>query len=231
MKCNIVELRQYALHPGRRDGLIDLFDREFIEAQEVTGMAVLGQFRDLDRPDHFVWLRGFEDMPSRARALTDFYAGPAWKAHAAQANATMIDVDDVLLLRPAAQHTGFLDAMAGRPSPGHSVPPSSALILATIYHRDYPYDEAFLDLFCGDVLPVLRSMGTAPLACLQTEYAENNFPALPVRSGVNAFVWLARFESTEHIELWLQRVRSSQIGRSGNEQHLRLSPTGRSMLR
>jgi len=73
--CPIVELRQYTLHPGKRDILIDLFDREFIEPQEAVGIKVIGQFRDLDRPDRFVWLRGFRDMPSRAKALTDFTAG------------------------------------------------------------------------------------------------------------------------------------------------------------
>src|SRR5437016_8439463 len=43
--CPIVELRQYTLHPGQRDVLIDLFDREFVESQEALGMKVIGQFR------------------------------------------------------------------------------------------------------------------------------------------------------------------------------------------
>ena len=61
----IVELRQYRLHPGKRDALIELFEREFIESQEAVGMAILGTFRDLDDPDRFVWMRGFTDMTSR----------------------------------------------------------------------------------------------------------------------------------------------------------------------
>jgi hypothetical protein len=48
--CPIVELRQYTLYPGKRDVLIDLFDRTFIESQEVLGMRIIGQFRDLDNP-------------------------------------------------------------------------------------------------------------------------------------------------------------------------------------
>src|SRR5690349_19354884 len=96
----VVELRQYTLRPGQRDVLIELFDRELVEPQETEGMAILGQFRDLDRPDRFVWLRGFPDMPRRADALTRFYRGPVWKAHSSAANATMVDVHDVLLLRP-----------------------------------------------------------------------------------------------------------------------------------
>ncbi len=73
--CPIVELRQYTLHPGKRDVLIALFDREFVESQEALGMKVIGQFRDLDNPNRFVWLRGFRDMPSRAQALKTFTAG------------------------------------------------------------------------------------------------------------------------------------------------------------
>src|SRR5437868_13140589 len=105
--CPVVELRQYTLHSGKRDVLIDLCDREFVETQEAVGVKAIGQFRVLDHPDRFVWLRGFPDMTSRAKALTDFYGGPVWKAHREAANATMIDSDNVLLLRPALPTSGF----------------------------------------------------------------------------------------------------------------------------
>jgi hypothetical protein len=95
----IVELRRYRLRPGRREELIELFDREFVESQEALGMRILGQFRDLDRPDDFVWLRGFDGMASRPGALAAFYGGPVWAKHRDAANATMIDSDDVLLLQ------------------------------------------------------------------------------------------------------------------------------------
>jgi len=70
--CPVVELRQYTLYPHTRDVLIDLFDSEFVEGQEAVGMWVIGQFRDLDDPNRFVWLRGFRDMPIRAEALHAF---------------------------------------------------------------------------------------------------------------------------------------------------------------
>jgi hypothetical protein len=97
----VFELRQYTLHPGQRDVLIELFERAFIDTQEAAGMRVLGSFRDLDDPDRFVWFRGFQDMVHRKEALACFYGGPVWKAHRDEANATMIDSDDVLLLRLA----------------------------------------------------------------------------------------------------------------------------------
>ena len=44
----IYELRQYTLWPGKRETLVELFDREFLESQEATGMRIDGQFRDED---------------------------------------------------------------------------------------------------------------------------------------------------------------------------------------
>ena len=97
----LVELRQYTLHPYKRDVLIDLFEHEFVESQEALGIRLIGTFRDMANADRFVWLRGFKDMPNRADALQAFYSGPVWQAHRNAANATMIDSDNVLLLRSA----------------------------------------------------------------------------------------------------------------------------------
>src|SRR5512147_1701946 len=117
----IVELRQYTLHPGMRDDLIELFDREFVETQEAVGIQVIGQFYDLDDPDHFIWLRGFNDMEAREQSLKAFYGGPVWQAHRDTANATMIDSDNVLLLRLAHPTSGFALAKRPRhPTNGHA---------------------------------------------------------------------------------------------------------------
>jgi quinol monooxygenase YgiN len=222
----VVELRQYTLRPGQRDVLIDLFDREFVESQEAEGMAIVGQFRDLDDPDRFVWIRGFGDMPSRARALAGFYGGPAWKANSAAANATMIDSDNVLLLRPVTERSGFPAPAAGRPAVG-STSAGPSCVLVTIYQRDQPFDQAVADFFDRQVRPALIETGATPLACLQTEHAENTFPALPVRTGENVFVWLARFPSQAHLDGYLRLLGSS----AGAAQQLRLAPTARSLLR
>jgi hypothetical protein len=204
-------------------------------------MVILGQFRDLDNPDRFVWLRGFETMPSRAEALTSFYSGPAWKANSAAANATMIDCDNVLLLRPASAGSGFPASVIPRPPTGHTESPAS-VILATIYYRDHPFDDEFLCFFDGRARPALAKAGAAPLACLQTEYAENTFPSLPVRTGEHAFVWFARFSSAararayedrwSHSDLWREKALPglSQMV-TGATERLWLTPTARSLLR
>ncbi|WP_243704633.1 NIPSNAP family protein [Micromonospora sp. KC723] len=236
-----MELRQYTLRPGRRDVLIDLFDREFVEPQEAAGMTVLGQFRDLDDPDRFVWLRGFDDMPRRAEALASFYGGPVWQAHRDEANATMIDSDDVLLLRPASTRGGFpvpVDARPARDSASVS-PPS--LLLATIWHGVGPFDTTFVEFFERRVRPVLAESGGAPLAYLQSAHFPNTFPALPVRAGEEVFVWFARFadegRSDEYLdrlqrsERWSEEVLPALTRWVGTAQRLRLAPTERSLLR
>src|SRR6185437_5686402 len=81
MDLPVVELRRDTLVPGRRDEMISIGERELMEPQEATGMSILGTFRDVDRPDQFVWLRGFPDMRSRHESLTEFYSGPVWKQH------------------------------------------------------------------------------------------------------------------------------------------------------
>ncbi|MFD7555560.1 NIPSNAP family protein [Streptomyces sp. NPDC059835] len=173
----IVELRQYTLHPGARDTLIDLFEREFVTGQEAAGITVGGRFRDLGDPDRFVWLRGFPDMEARERALHAFYGGPVWQAHRVAANATMLDSDDVLLLRgPGFGATEAPDA----PNPAGPV-------AVTICH---PLDlAAFAGHFERRLRPALTAAGTPPLAVHRSEHAENTFPALPVRTGEDVLVW------------------------------------------
>ena len=228
----IVELRQYTLHPGRRDALVTLFDREFVESQEAIGAAVLGQFRDLDDPDRFVWLRGFPDMPSRAASLAAFYGGPVWLTHRDEANATMVDFDDVLLLRRV---TGF-PAPAPRPPAGSGSAPGSA-VLATIWLGKRPFDDAAVDFFDAEVRPALREAGAEPFGLLRSEYAENTFPALPVRAGEHALVWFARFPSPAALDDHLRRLDGSARRRErvrpvlDGMRHLRLAPTARSALR
>jgi NIPSNAP len=111
--CDVIELRRYALHPGARHTLIELFERELVEPQEAVGMRVLGTFRDVDDPDSFVWIRGFADMAARGEGLRSFYGGPVWAEHRDAANATMIDSDNVFLLRPVDGESRF-DVDAGR---------------------------------------------------------------------------------------------------------------------
>ncbi len=141
----VLELRQYTLHPGRRADLIDL-------------------------------------------ALGAFYGGPVWREHRDKFNDTMIDSDDVLLLRPSGPSSGF--ALTERP---------------------------------------------------ETEPAENNFPALPVRADANVFARVASFadekQHHDHVQQlgasvqWTRELLPTLVKQAARPpERLHLRPTARSRL-
>jgi quinol monooxygenase YgiN len=213
----IAELRQYTLHPGRRDELIELFEREFVESQEELGACVVGTFRDLGDPDRFVWVRSFPDMATRLAALTGFYGGPVWREHRAAANATMVDFDDVLLLE--ADGAGF--PHAPRAAVGAGVPgPSRVLVVV----RTGPgLEPAAAD--------AERLLAVRPVVARTAPYA-NDFPALPVRDE-QAVVWFASFPHAAALRAARERLDADPSWRSGAKtvQLLELEPTARSALR
>lgn len=163
----IVELRQYTLHPGRRDELISLFESEFFESQQACGIRIDGIFRDPDRPDVFVWLRSFPNMEARRASLEAFYGGAVWRRFRNAANATMVDSDNVHLL-------------AGlRPSPRADL--RGPLFGAVYQAADWPSRCVFADL---------ARQGMRLIGGWTTEPSPNTFPRLPVREGENVFFGL-----------------------------------------
>jgi len=182
----VLELRQYKVIPGRRDSLITLFEREFVESQEALGMTLVGQFRDIEDSDRFTWMRQFPSMAARGEALNGFYFGPVWQAHRAEANPLLEDNDNVLLLRPAAPDLGFVAPERGRGGKGDH------LVVATIHYLWKAPDEGFVRFFRERMRPALEGAGLPVLAAYVPEEAPNNFPRLPVRQGEKLFVWFTR---------------------------------------
>jgi hypothetical protein len=231
-QITIIELRQYTLRNGRREELINLFEREFIQSQETVGAHVLGTFRDLDDPDRFVWMRGFQDMPQRHAALQAFYTGPVWRANRRAANATMLDSANVLLLRALPKSAGLLTPQ--RPTP-------TGIVRISIHSLAEVPSQAFAEFFESTMLTIVTEAGGTVLAELISETQPNDFPALPVREHESVFLWLTRFADagaeTKFTQvlarqsgwrdqvpesLWPALMRKPEV--------LRLSPTTRSRL-
>jgi hypothetical protein len=225
--CAVVELRQYTLKPGQRDVLIDIFDRHFVEGQESLGMTVIGQFRDRRRPDRFVWLRGFPDMAGRHKALEAFYDGPIWAAHKADANNTMLDWDDVLLLKPARPDTAF---RVNPNSPASSREHGPATVLAGLYQMREPIAEAVVSQFEQRVAPILRASGVRIEGIFVTESARNTFTRLPVREGEHVLVWFGIVEGGDTPPGWLEQLAGKTAFGNQPVSLLDLDPTSRSIL-
>ena len=231
--CPLVELRQYTLRAGRRDTLISLFDETFIAPQEAAGILVLGQFRDLDDPNRFVWLRGFPDMAARATALGAFYGGPVWAEHRSAANATILDSDNVLLLRPLAPDTGCDPAAAPR---------STGLVVAEIRYLDHAALPGFSAFYAERMQPRMAEAGARVLGAFVTEASPNSFPRLPVREGVTVLASVLGFADAADHQAYAKRIADGPDWREAapeallgqfarKPEVLRLSPTTRSHLR
>jgi NIPSNAP len=223
----VVELRRYSLHPAQREVLVELFEERFIESQEELGMSLLGQFRDLDDPDSFVWLRGFAGMARREHGLTAFYGGPLWARHRDQANATIIDSDNVLLLRtPSAQ------AAVNVPERNPAAEDRASGVLAAVIAPVADGDHA-LQLFERELASAAVSGGGTLLGYFVSETSPNNFPRLPIREDVQVLVFLlgypdlASLDAARHVRGDVARVLADE-GQA--PEILRLAPTPRSLL-
>lgn len=236
----VVELRQYTLHPGTRETLVDVFDGALVEPQEALGMRVIGQFRDLDRPDRFVWLRGFGDLVTRREGLAAFYGGPDWAAHRDVANPTMVDFDDVRLLRAVTPQTWF-PPPPPRPAVGVPLPPPG-LVTVTVFTLTAPPDAAVLAA-ARALDDAWAATGAQRVALLHTEPTPNDYLPLPVREGEgeDVVVRVSRFAGVAAHVAHVRRTRDSPacvealaslrplLRRPPEE--LRLEPTARSLLR
>lgn len=237
----VLELRQYKIVAGKRDVFIPFFEREFVETQEAVGMRMIGQFRERDDPNRFVWLRQFKDMASRADELQAFYFGPVWQAHRAVANPMLDDNDDVLLLRPAAPADDFASPAAPRAAVGAEPPPAGLVVAHILYLWKDP-TTGFATYFDAKVRPALQNAGLPVLGVFVPETTPNNFPRLIVRQSEKVIVWFTRAENQETYDRAWSKLTRSPSWRKGiapiladaqerPEQVLHLQPTPRSALR
>jgi hypothetical protein len=238
--CNVLELRQYTLHPCRQDLFVDLFDRVFADPLDATGMTVVGQFRDLDRPDRFVWMRGFQSMAARAQELAAFYDSDLWHAYRSEANASIADSDNVLLLEPASPSLQFRNVPPR--SPARDATAGRGLFVVTLYDTKPEALAAFGALFERSLRARMEAAGGTTLAAYITSTQPNNFPRLPIRVGEHIYVWVAQFKDNEayaayqmHLESdrgWSHKLWPAARDLLQREPEvLRLTPTPRSRLR
>lgn len=234
---SVLELRQYKIFAGKRDEMIGLFDSKFVESQEELGMRLLGQFRDLDDPNRFTWMREFPNMEMRGKALTDFYTGPVWKAHRGEANPLLEDNDNVLLLKPATAELAMkVPPASERAKPGDA-PKAASTVVVTIYYLWKDPSEGFTRFFAERLKPELAAAGVPVLGGYITESTPNSFPALPVRQHEKVFVWFTRTQAAASYDQMRTKLDGTAVGRELKDyqeratQILRLAPTPRSLLR
>ena len=160
------------------------------------------------------------------------------KAHRDEANASINDSDNVLLLRPARAGSGVPVARLHRQAAGRVVS-NPAIVMAQIHYLEADKAELFAEFFETKMRPRIEAMGVPVLAQFTTETSPNTFPRLPVREHDHVFIWFSGFANRAACHKALERLRATQVWRDGasdpilhqlerKPEVLRLAPAARS---
>ena len=194
---SVLELRQYTLHPGRRDEL----DRP-VRAR-IGRAAGSGRHRGCSPPSATSTTptasSGCAASPTCPPAPT-----PSPRSTAARPGRSIgtrptprwSTRDNVLLLRPLGCDQGLQAALQPRPA-GRRRAAAGGVFTITVCPLREPANEALVHAFDQCVHPWWVGVGGDLLACWVTEPAANNFPRLPVREGEPVVAWLTRFDGED----------------------------------
>jgi len=202
----VLELRNYVIKPGQRENFTQLFESHFIQSQHDAGSYVLGQYRIKDDDNHFFWIRGFTDMPSRKKALNDFYYGPVWKQYRTAANPMLVNNDNVNLLKPLnianpandqsfAFNTEWFENQQG--------------IAVVDYYISNTKLAQLIEFVRKTYAPALDKAGIKKASFWVSELAENDFPQLPVFQDKDLLVQITFYKSESDYQAKINAVTAS----------------------
>ncbi|MDA8016104.1 MAG: hypothetical protein MPN21_01550 [Thermoanaerobaculia bacterium] len=97
----LVEIRIYKLKSGQREHFIRAFENH-LGVQVENGLRVVGQFRALDDPDTFVWIRAFRDQEERLRLTRQHYFSDGFLDGMRHQVGDLLESSQVLLVEPTA---------------------------------------------------------------------------------------------------------------------------------
>jgi hypothetical protein len=199
---NFLELRIYPVYEDKRDRFLAYFEENSLGAQEVLGMRIWGQFRDLDTPGHFVWLRGYRSMEKRGKGLTTFYNSPVW-SESAGAVGTMLagPARHVHFLEPAADGSGFANFKRPLIVSEVAEDKNSGVVVAMVFLvQEIDGVPAMLESVQRSIVPGLEAAGGVTLGLFTSSDESNNFPMLPFIQDETVVVWFGSFESRDAYE-------------------------------
>ena len=231
----VIELRRYTLKEGARDRFAHYFESYFPEAFQQLGAIVFGQFLERRNSTGFTWIRGFKNTGAQAIVNSSFYYGPLWREHSSTMNSLMVDVSNVLLLRPLSPERGVVVFPAV--DPVREAQGAQGVVVAQIFAVKTNSVDDFAQraesTFAG-----YRDAGVREAGVLVTLDVPNNFPQLAVRTDGPYLVWLGIVKDNQELETKfnplanrsLQTLSATDLLRAAPELVI-LEPTRRSRLR
>lgn len=231
----VIEFRRYTVKEAQRQEFAEYFDTYFPEAFQQLGALAFGEFKERENPKGFTWIRGFQDLESRATVNSAFYYGPVWKEHALRMNDRMIDSDNVLLLHPLSpeHELKILPAV----DPVREKDGSKGIVVAQIFK----IQEKHVDEFVQKAEPIFnnyRDAGIREAGVLITLDVKNNFPQLPFREDGPYLVWIGILKDDQMLKSIFHPLAKRSLESlswkdllQGEPELIILDPTSRSRLR
>lgn len=213
MSLNVLEIRDYLHKPHILEDFIDYFEVQVIAELHALDVHVLGQFRVIGAPDHFVWLRAFADMTTRKQGLEGFYGGKYWKRHRRAINSMLVDSDNVHLLRPLVD----IDLLAGYSAArltadweaGLMVADSGVVVIDYLHARAGDRD-ALLAAFQAQALPAYAAHAVQVRGVYGAEMSENTYPRLPAIQDADELVVITAYKD-ETVARQRQKAVATQL--------------------
>jgi hypothetical protein len=204
---NFLELRIYELQAGQQARFLSYFEEHFLESQEVLGMRIWGQFRDLDNARQFVWLRGYRSMDERADALTRFYTSPVWEEYAPEVGAMLASrARHVHFLEPVSPELALDESLARPVLPfeeASGLDTGIAVIVVFDAAGDAGETAARVSL---TVEPLVSSASGRLTGLYRSSNQSNNFPALPFIEDEAVVALMAVFPAPIRLPEFLSRL-------------------------
>lgn len=192
-----IELRNYTLLEGMRDKFSAYMDRMIIPKQGELGGYLMNAFSLNNANDHYVWIRGFENMQTRSKFMKDFYYSDYWKQTAAECNSMLVDAYDVHLLKPLVIVGQAIDSTEGIKLGALKKP--EGVTVATYYVTRNKRND-LIRLMASDYLDVLRKSGADVLTLLISETQENDYTRQHVYQDHNLLVILTHYRDQRAYE-------------------------------
>ena len=231
----VVEFRRYTVKEGVGENFGRYFESYFPEAFQQLGAIVFGQFLERKNPTGFTWIRGFKNLDARPVVNGTFYYGPLWREHSTTMNGLMVDVANVLLLRPLSPSRGVLVLPAV--DPVYESKGAQGVVIAQIFAVKPNRIEDFAQR-AEATFAEYRDAGVREAGVLVTLDGPNNFPQLPIRTDGPFLVWLGIVKDNDELETRFKPLLKRSLPMFSATKLLRaepelvfLDPTRRSRLR
>ena len=169
---------------------------------------VLGQYRIKDEKDHFLWIRGFDDMPSRKDALKNFFESKYWATVQSEPGKYLVGYTNVYLLKPVVISQGNIDTTSAFNANWFG---RSKGVTVVDFFIANEMRSQLLNFVSSKYDSIMRAAGVTDMSYWISESIPNNFPDLPVFQDKNLLVMITFYKDEHDYATTLKKIDAGMI--------------------